>query len=78
MERYFVLFHKQKWIVKHGSSGFDVFPDRDAAIRAAIQQADNSGKAGVNSSVVVQDAEKEDLLFRTEWSSVADHHPPLR
>ncbi len=36
-------------------------------------QANSSGKAGVNSTVVVQG--EDDFLFRTEWSSAPDAHP---
>lgn len=62
MEKYFVVFHKREWIVKHGPGGFDAYPDRDAAIAAAVDQAHRSGDA--RTSVVVQ--ADDDWLFRTE------------
>ena len=52
MDKYFVVFHKHEWIVKHGPGGFDAYPSRAAAIAAAVEQAESSRKA--DTSVVVQ------------------------
>jgi hypothetical protein len=71
MDKYFVIFHKREWVVKHGARGFESYPTREQAIEAAVGEASRSGEAGA--SVVVQG--DKDAVFRTEWTSVAQPHP---
>jgi hypothetical protein len=68
MDKYFVVFHKHEWIVKHGPAGYGTYPSRAAAIVAAIEQANRSTQEGA--TVVVQG--EGEAFFRTEWSSVPD------
>jgi hypothetical protein len=76
MNKYFVIFHKREWVVKHGPTGFETYPSRKAAIDAAVAEARRSGDSGT--AVVAQD--DHDAVFRTEWTSApqSDREPLIQ
>jgi hypothetical protein len=69
-ERYYVVFHDEKWKIKHKETSYS---SQKEAIKDAVRFAHEEGSKGHDAQVLVQG---QDLLFKTEWTYGHDPFPP--
>ena len=72
--RYLVVKRNDGWRIVTGSSRLGPFADRLAAIDAAIELADRTGRDGRDSQVLVR---ADDRQLRIEWTYGRDPFPEL-
>jgi Uncharacterized protein conserved in bacteria (DUF2188) len=70
--QYFVKERDGEWRIRAGYRYCGQFPDKQEAVRAAIELAERDGQAGRPAQVLVQGP---DRLFRTIWTYGRDPYP---
>jgi len=70
--RYLVVYRNGEWKIISGNSRMGPFPNRVDAIDHAIDMADQDGRDGHESQVLVR---REDRRVRVEWTYGRDPYP---
>ena len=71
--QYFVVLHNDGWKIKLSGQHYGPYATQAAAIRAAVDAANSTGKIGNDAQVLVQGANNQ---FSTEWTYGHDPYPP--
>jgi hypothetical protein len=71
--QYFVVLHQGQWKISLAGKHYGPYASQRAAIRAAVDAAQDSGTKGVGAQVFVQ---AENNQFREEWTYGNDPYPP--
>lgn len=71
--QYIVVRHNGEWKISFNGKHYGPYSTQQAAIRAAVDAAHDSGGKGVDAQVMVQGVNNE---FRTEWTYGHDPYPP--
>lgn len=71
--QYFVVEHQNQWKISFEGQHYGPYATQAAAIRVAVDAANESGKKGHDAQVLVQG---RDNKFRTEWTYGHDPYPP--
>ncbi|MCC2977969.1 DUF2188 domain-containing protein [Sphingomonas sp. PL-96] len=69
---YYVLKSGTGWKVRHSETDYE-YPTQAAAMKAAVDAANSSGKKGHDAQVLVQG---HDGKWQTEWTYGHDPYPP--
>jgi hypothetical protein len=71
--QYVVVLVKDEWMISHNGKHFGPYPTQKAAIRKAVDNAQEAGKKGLDAQVLIQGTDNK---FRTEWTYGHDPYPP--
>jgi hypothetical protein len=70
--QYFVLSDQGRWKVRHSDKDYP-YETQKAAMRAAVDAAQKSGKTGHDAQVLIQGQNGQ---WRAEWTYGNDPYPP--
>lgn len=73
LAKYVVVLHEGQWKISFDGKHYGPYGTQKAAIRAAVDAAQDSGKKGNNAQVLIQGTNNQ---FRTEWTYGKDPYPP--